>query len=222
MVRAAWDGAGDADAVVHVVDAAAFNDDDPITKRLAEQQRKATLVLNKADIAKKEDLLETARHYSLAGPYADVFMISAATGSGVEDLAAFLAKAMPKGPWLFPEDQVSDAPQLMLAAEITREKLMLRLHDELPYQATVETEQWKEMKDGSARLEQTIYVARDSQKKIAIGAGGETVKAIGAAARAEMEQVFDRRIHLFLFVKVRENWAEERARYTALGLDFDA
>jgi GTP-binding protein Era len=222
MVRAAWDGAGDADAVVHLVDASALNDDDPITARLTEQKRKAILVLNKVDIAKKAELLETARHYSTIGPYTDVFMISASGGSGVEDLANHLVTLMPKGPWLFPEDQASDAPQRVLAAEITREKMMLRLHDELPYEATVETESWKDQSDGSTRIEQTIYVARESQKKIAIGAGGAAIKAIGAAASEELEHVLGRRVHLFLFVKVSSNWAEDRARFRALGLNYDA
>jgi GTP-binding protein Era len=149
-------------------------------------------------------------------------MISAETGSGVEDLAEHLAKHMPVGPWLFPDDQASDAPMRVLAAEITREKMMLRLHDELPYESTVETDSWKDQKDGSVRIEQTIFVARESQKKIAIGAGGAAVKQIGSAAREELERLLEKRVHLFLFVKVRENWADERARYDALGLNWYA
>jgi GTP-binding protein Era len=222
MVRAAWTGAGDADAIVHLVDANAFNDADPITERLKELGKKAILALNKVDIAAKEALLETARRYSIEGPYTDVFMISAAKGSGVEDLVAYLAKHAPLGPWLFPEDQASDAPSATLAAEVTREKLMLRLHDELPYEATVEPESWKQKRDGSVEIHQTVFVARDSQKKIAIGENGGTIKAIGTAARKELESVFERRVHLFLHVKVRENWADERARYDALGLDWNA
>jgi GTPase len=222
MVRAAWDGAGDADAVVHLVDAAAFNNADPITERLKQHGRKTILALNKVDIADKGDLLKVAERYGADGPYTDVFMVSAATGSGVDDLAEHLAKHMPEGPWLFPEDQASDAPMRVLAAEITREKMMLRLHDELPYESTVETESWKEQKDGSVRIEQTIFVARDSQKKIAIGANGAAVKQIGSAAREELERLLEKRVHLFLFVKVRENWADERARYDALGLNWDA
>lgn len=222
MVQAAWTGAADADAVVHLVDASAFNDRDPITARLKELGKTAILALNKVDIAAKEDLLETAKRYAIEGPYPDVFMVSAQTGSGVEDLVAHLSKHAPPGPWLFPEEQASDAPSATLAAEITREKLMLRLHDELPYEATVEPESWKAQADGSVQIHQTIFVARDSQKKIAIGENGGTVKAIGMAARKELESVFDRRVHLFLHVKVRENWADERARYEALGLDWNA
>lgn len=222
MVRAAWDGAGDADAVVHLLDAARAGDDDPIAQRLKEHGRKAILALNKVDIVDKGDLLDAARRYSADGPYTDVFMISAETGSGVEDLAEHLAKQMPEGPWLFPDDQASDVPVRVLAAEVTREKMMLRLHDELPYQSTVETESWKEQKDGSVRIEQTIFVATENQKKITIGAGGAAIKQIGSAAREDLERVLERRVHLFLFVKVRENWADERARYDALGLNWDA
>jgi GTPase len=222
MVQAAWTGAGDADAIVHLVDPSALNDADPITARLTEQGKRAILALNKVDIADKGDLLETAHRYSVEGPYSDVFMVSATTGSGVEDLVAYLASKAPVGPWLFDPDQASDAPSATLAAEITREKLMLRLHDELPYEATVEPESWKERGDGSVEIHQTIFVARESQKKIAIGADGGTVKAIGTAARKEMEDVFDRRVHLFLHVKVRENWADERSRFNALGLNWDA
>jgi GTP-binding protein Era len=222
MVQAAWTGAGDADAIVHLVDPTALNDGDPITVRLKEQGKTAILALNKVDIANKTDLLDTARRYSLEGPYTDVFMVSATTGNGVEDLVAFLSSKAPVGPWLFGEDQASDAPSATLAAEITREKLMLRLHDELPYEATVEPESWKERGDGSVEIHQTIFVARESQKKIAIGADGGTVKAIGTSARKELEDVFDRRVHLFLHVRVRENWADERARFNALGLNWDA
>ena len=167
-------------------------------------------------------LLAMVQELTASGLYTDVFMISALNGDGVEDLAKRLAERAPLGPWLFPEDQAMDAPARVLAAEITREKMILRLHDELPYEATVETESWKKRKDGSARVEQTIFVARESQRKIAIGEGGRVVKAIGQDARKEMEEAFDRRIHLFLHVKVRANWSEERARYSAMGLDFDA
>jgi GTP-binding protein Era len=166
-------------------------------------------------------LLAVAETLSASGAYSDVFMISALKGDGVEDLAAHLAARAPIGPWLFPADQVSDAPARLLAAEITREKMMLRLHDELPYEASVETESWQERKDGSARVEQTIFVTRESQKKIAIGENGAVIKAIGQDARRELEQLLEKRIHLFLHVKVRETWSEERARFTAIGLDWD-
>ncbi len=223
MVRAAWTGASDADAVVHLVDAnTARGKDDAIRMRLIEENRKAVLAFNKVDLVEKPVLLALTQTFASDGPYTDVFMVSASSGVGVEDLAAHLVKAAPVGPWLFPEDQASDAPARLLASEVTREKLMLRLHDELPYEATVETESWQERKDGSVRIDQTIYVARDSQKKIAIGEGGAVVKAIGAAARKELEHALERRVHLFLNVKVRENWAEERARFEAMGLDWES
>jgi GTP-binding protein Era len=222
MVRAAWTGASDADVIVHLVDAhTARGLDDAIRTRLIEEKRKVVLALNKVDLVEKPVLLALTQTYTADGPYTDVFMISASSGKGVDDLADHLAEHAPAGPWLFPEDQASDAPARILAAEITREKLMLRLHDELPYDATVETESWQERKDGSVRIDQTIYVARDSQKKIAIGEGGQVVKAIGAAARKELEHALDRRVHLFLNVKVRENWAEERARFEAIGLEWE-
>ncbi|HWA21724.1 MAG TPA: GTPase Era [Caulobacterales bacterium] len=222
MVRAAWTGASDADVIVHLVDAhTARGLDDAIRTRLIEEKRKVVLAFNKVDLVEKPVLLALTQTYTADGPYTDVFMISANSGKGVDDLADHLADRAPVGPWLFPEDQASDAPARILAAEITREKLMLRLHDELPYDATVETESWQEHKDGSVRIDQTIYVARDSQKKIAIGEGGQVVKAIGAAARKELEHALDRRVHLFLNVKVRENWAEERARYEAIGLEWE-
>jgi GTP-binding protein Era len=223
MVRAAWTGAADADSVVHLVDVntAKQPENNTIRARLIEEGRKAALVFNKVDLVEKLALLELAQSYTADGPYTDVFMISATTGAGVEDLAKYLVKNAPLGPWLFPEDQASDAPARLLAAEVTREKLMLRLHDELPYQATVETESWQDRKDGSVRIEQTIYVARDSQRKIAIGESGSVVKAIGQAARKDLEHMLERRVHLFLNVKVRENWAEERARYEAIGLDWE-
>jgi GTP-binding protein Era len=224
MVRAAWAGAGDADIIVHVVDARAPQAEDTarIVAGLKGAGRQAVLALNKIDQIARPALLAIAEELTASGAYSDVFMISALKGDGVEDLAAHLAVRAPPGPWLFPEDQAADAPLRVLAAEITREKMMLRLHDELPYEATVETESWQERKDGSARVEQTIYVVRESQKKIAIGEGGRVIKAIGQEARKDLEAMLGRRVHLFLQVKVRENWSEERARYTAMGLDFDA
>jgi GTP-binding protein Era len=148
-------------------------------------------------------------------------MVSAKTGSGLKELAKALAAAMPEGPWMYPEDQVADLPSRMLAAEITREKVFLRLHEELPYQSTVETERWEERKDGSVRIDQILYVARDGHKGIALGKGGATLKAIGQAARAEMIEAFERPVHLFLHVKVRETWADDRARFREMGLEWD-
>ncbi|NWG53709.1 MAG: GTPase Era [Hydrogenophilaceae bacterium] len=238
MVRAAWGALDGADAIAHVVDAAAAArvasgegtgadakaqaDAETIRTTLKKAGKTAILVLNKVDAMPRAALLGLAQKLSAEGVYDDVFMISALTGDGVEDLATRLAALAPEGPWLFPEDQIADAPARVLAAETTREKLMLRLHDELPYETTVETETWEERKDGSVRIEQTIYVARESQRKIAIGEKGQTVKAIGEAARKELEATLGRRVHLFLHVKLRENWSEERARYRALGLDYDA
>lgn len=235
MVRAAWGALEDADAIVHVVDAAshakaapsaadrrAMEDTQRIVARLQEANAKALLVLNKVDAMPREALLGLSRSLFDSGVYTDVFMISALRGDGVEDLARALAARAPEGPWLFPEDQAADAPARLRAAEITREQLMLRLHDELPYEATVETEAWLARKDGSIRIEQTIYVARESQRKIAIGEGGQTIKAIGQAARAEIAKMLGAPAHLFLHVKVRENWSEERARFEAIGLDWEA
>lgn len=238
MVRAAWASLDGADAIVHVVDAASYArtlaggasgadgharaDVERIQARLVETKRTAILVLNKVDAMARPDLLTVARAFTETGLYADVFMISALTGDGVEDLAKKLAEAAPVGPWLFPEDQIADAPARVLAAETTREQLMLRLHEEIPYEATVETESWQARKDGSVRIDQTIFVARESQRKIVIGEKGQTIKAIGQAARKSLEETLGRRVHLFLHVKVREGWSEERARYAALGLDYDA
>jgi GTP-binding protein Era len=193
-----------------------------IVDTLKKTNRSAILALNKVDAMPRDALLGVAKELNETGVYSDVFMISALTGDGVEDLVKKLIDLSPPGPWLFPEDQVVDAPARVMAAEITREKLMLRLHQELPYQATVETESWQERKDGSVRIDQIIYVARESQRKIAIGEKAQTVKAIGEAARKDLERILDRRVHLFLHVKVRENWADERARYAALGLEWEA
>jgi GTP-binding protein Era len=236
MVAAAWSALEGADAIVHIVDAAAHardgagggadaravEDTARIAAKLQDLQLASILVLNKVDEVARPALLKLTSELVEQGIYTDVFMISAKTGDGVEDLARTLAERAPEGPWLFPEDQTMDAPARVLAAEITREKAMLRLHDELPYEMTVETETWEERKDGSAKIDQTLYVARESQRKIAIGAKGATIKAIGEAARKEMEAAFDRRIHLFLHVKVREGWSEERALYQRLGLDWNA
>jgi GTP-binding protein Era len=228
MVAAAWAGTADADARVLLVDAARAAqrgiDDDTkgIISRLAETKRRAILALNKVDLVRRDILLGLADELFRSGVFEQVFMISALTGDGVTDLKRHLAAIVPSGPWLFPADQLSDAPERWLAAEVTREQVFLQLHDELPYAATVETESWQERPDGSARIEQVIYVQRPSQRAIVLGEAGRRIKAIGAKARAELEQMLDRRIHLFLFVKVRENWVEDPERYAALGLDYNA
>lgn len=235
MVAAAWSALDGADAIVHVVDAVAHagagkkgadgrsvEDSAAIAAKLREMELSSILALNKVDAVARPVLLEMTAKLVEQGFYTDVFMIAAKKSDGVEDIARTLAERAPQGPWLFPEDQTMDAPARVLAAEITREKAMQRLHDELPYEMTVETETWEERKDGSAKIDQTIYVARESQRKIAIGAKGATVKAIGETARKEMEAAFDRRVHLFLHVKVREGWSEERALYRRLGLDYEA
>jgi GTP-binding protein Era len=228
MVAAAWAGVGDADRTVLLVDAARAAqrgvDDDTkaILDRLARTKRRAILALNKVDLVRRERLLGVADELFRSGVFEEVFMVSALIGDGVADLTRHLAENLPPGPWLFPADQLSDAQERWLAAEATREQVFLQLHDELPYAATVETESWEERRDGSARIEQVIYVQRPSQRAIVLGEGGRRIKAIGARARAELEQMFDRRIHLFLFVKVRENWVEDPERYAALGLDYNA
>ena len=230
MVAAAWDGATDADIIVHVVDAAAqskgsgrsVEDVDRVIEGLRTHELRAVLVLNKIDLLRREELLAIAQALHESGVYDEVFMISASRGDRIEDLAANLASAVPESPFLYPEDQIADLPERLLAAEITREKLYLRVHDELPYALTVETESWKTLKDGSIRIEQTIYVEREAHKPIILGKNGQTVKWVGKAAREELERDLNCKIHLFLFVKVRPNWGEDRARFSALGLDFDA
>ena len=236
MVRAAWSHADEADSIVHLVDAAAqaqaangtadaadrasAEDVERILERLKASGQRAILALNKVDSMPREALLGVTQALFDAGVYDRAFMISAKRGDGVEDLAAHLAKLARPGPWHYPADQIADAPVRVMAAEITREKLMLRLHEELPYETTVETESYVERKDGSVRIEQTVFVTRESQRKIAIGEGGQTLKAIGRAARLELQEILDRPVHLFVHVKVREGWAEERARFNALGLDY--
>jgi GTPase len=228
MVAAAWAGAADADAAVLLVDAARAaqrgidQDTKGIVDRLAANKRRAILALNKVDLVRRDTLLGLADELFRSGVFEQVFMVSALTGDGVEDLKRHLAMTVPLGPWLFPADQLSDAPERWLAAEVTREQVFLQLHDELPYAATVETESWQERPDGSARIEQVIYVQRTSQRAIVLGEGGRRIKAIGARARAELEQMLDRRVHLFLFVKVREHWVDDPERYAALGLDYNA
>jgi GTP-binding protein Era len=223
MVAAAWAGAADADRVVLLVDAAHPDQADTarIIERLAASGRRAILALNKVDTVRRDTLLGVTDMLFRAGCFDDVFMISALTGDGIADLKRHLAAAMPPGPWLFPEDQLSDAPERWLAAEITREQVFLQLHDELPYAASVETESWEERRDGSVRIDQVVYVRRATQRAIVLGDKGSRIKTIGARARIELEHLLERRVHLFLFVKVRENWIEDPERYAALGLDYN-
>jgi GTP-binding protein Era len=223
MVAAAWAGAADADQTVLLVDAARPADPDTrrIVDRLAASGRRAILALNKIDLVRRDTLLQVTDTLFRAGCFDHVFMISGLKGDGVEDLQLHLASVMPPGPWLFPEDQLSDAPERWLAAEITREQVFLQLHDELPYAAAVETEAWEDRADGSVRIDQVIYVRRVGQKAIMLGDKGQRIKTIGARARAELALMLDRRVHLFLFVKVRENWIEDPERYAALGLDYN-
>ncbi|WP_442756393.1 GTPase Era [Methylocystis sp. JAN1] len=222
MVASALSGAADADVIALLVDARKGLDEEveAILKQLAETKAPKILVLNKVDIVAREKLLALTAKLNEQATFEETFMVSALTGDGVSDLLRALGKRMKPGPWLYPEDQLSDAPLRLLAAEITREQIYERLHDELPYQSTVETDSWTNQKDGSARIEQTIYVARDGQKKIVIGEGGKTIKAIGQAARREIAEAAEQPVHLFLFVKVRENWAEDPERYREMRLDF--
>lgn len=224
MVAAAWSGAGDADIIVVLVDAARRVSDDTrrIIEGLDKSGRKAILALNKIDLVRRQSLLAIAAELNGSGVFTDTFMISSTTGDGVEDLMDTIVARLPEGPWLYPEDQVSDMPERLLAAEITREKLFLQLHEELPYALTVETEEWENFRDGSVRIRQVIYVERDSQKAIVLGSGGRRIKSVGAAAREELEQILDRKVHLFIYVKVREKWGEDRERYRDWGLDYEA
>ena len=222
MVASALSGAADADVIALLVDARKGLDEevDAILAQLADNKTPKILVLNKVDIIAREKLLALATELNARGAFEKTFMVSALTGDGVGDLRKALARRMKPSPWLYPEDQLSDAPLRLLAAEITREKIYDRLHDELPYQSTVETDSWTQQKDGSARIEQTIFVARDGQKRIVIGEGGRTIKAIGQAARLEIAEAAEQPVHLFLFVKVRENWADDPERYREMRLEF--
>jgi GTPase len=222
MVAAAWSGVEDADIVVLLVDAARGDDDETrtIVARLKSAGRRAVLALNKIDLVERRSLLEIVRRYAEDGIFDPVFMLSGLTGDGVDDLKTHLARTLPEGPWLFPEDQLSDLPQRLIAAEVTREQIFLQLHQELPYNSTVETEAWEERADGSVKIEQTILVMRPGQKAIVLGEGGRQIKRIGERARAELERMLDRRVHLFLFVRVKEGWTEDRERYEAMGLDY--
>ncbi|KPN63990.1 GTP-binding protein Era [Aliiroseovarius crassostreae] len=224
MVAAAWGGAADADIVVLLVEAhrGVTEGVEKILEGLEEiaQGRTVALAINKIDKVKSEVLLALTQDLNERYDFAETFMISAEKGHGVVALREWLAGALPDGPWLYPEDQIADLPMRMIAAEMTREKLTLRLHQELPYQMTVETENWEERKDGSARVDQVIYVMRDGHKGIVLGKRGETIKAVSQAARAELEEFMGRKVHLFLQVKVRPNWLEEKERYSEMGLDF--
>jgi len=222
MVASAFSGAADADVVALLVDARKGVDEEvaAILARIGELRAPKLLVLNKIDLIPRERLLALAADVNARAAFDETFMISALNGDGVPKLLEKLAETMKPSPWLYPEDQLSDAPLRILASEITREKLFERLHDELPYQSTVETDSWTNQKDGSARIEQTIFVSREGQKKIVIGEGGKTIKAIGQAARREIEEAAEQRAHLFLFVKVRENWLDDPERYREMRLDF--
>ena len=232
MVASAWAGAQEADALLLIVDAADLGGNSPASRDTAcileglkagqdeTKGIKKALVLNKIDGMKRTGLLPLVDKFHAEGVFEDIFLVSALKGDGVADVASWVAARMPEGPWLYPEDQAADIPSRLLAAEVTREKLYLRLHDELPYASAVETEKWEERKDGSVRIDQVIYVQREGQKAIALGKGGQTIKAIGALAREELEKLFGRRVHLFLFVKVREDWAESSEHYREIGLSF--
>jgi GTPase len=222
MVSTAWAGAHDADIVGVLIDAKRGIDDEAsaLLDGLATVPQRKALLLNKVDVAEKPALLGLAQTANGRANFCATFMISALTGDGVADFKRWLAAEVPPGPWHYPEDQITDAPLRQLAAEITREKLYLRLHQELPYQSTVETASWQERSDGSVRIEQTIYVERESQRKIVLGKGGQTIKAIGAEARREIAEVIEQPVHLFLFVKVREGWGDDPERYREMGLEF--
>lgn len=222
MVTTAWTGAHDADLVGVLIDARRGLDEEvsALLDRVGDVRHGRFLVLNKIDLVAKPALLALAQAANQRASFETTFMISALRSDGVADMRRWLAARVPVGPWHYPEDQVSDAPLRQLAAEITREKLYLRLHQELPYHSTVETVDWKELKDGSARIEQTIYVERESQRKIVLGKGGQTIKAIGSEARREIADAIEAKVHLMLFVKVRENWGDDPERYREIGLEF--
>lgn len=221
MVEAAWSGAHDADVVLCIIDSRAgiTEDVERIVKKLAEDRPKTVLVLNKIDLLRREALLDLAAKLNAKYGFLETFMISAATGDGVDRLKQQLALLMPQGPWLYPEDQIADVPMRLIASEITRERIYERLHQELPYASTVETERWEERQDGSVRIDQVIFVERESQRKIVLGKGGQTIKEIGKQAREELSGMLERKVHLFLFVKVRQNWASDPERLRAMGLE---
>ncbi len=222
MVTTAWTGAHDADIVALMIDAKRGIDEETnaILGKLGNVAGRRLLILNKVDLVAKPGLLALAQEANGQVPFAATFMVSALSGDGIGDLKAWLAANAPEGPWHYPEDQISDAPLRSLAAEITREQVFNRLHQELPYRSTVETDAWKELRDGAVRIEQTIYVERESQRKIVLGKGGASIKAIGAAARAEIAKIIEQPVHLFLFVKVREGWGDDPERFREMGLEF--
>lgn len=222
MVEAAWSGAGDADTIVLVIDANRGIEEDVenIFKQLSKQSRKCILVLNKIDLLPREKLLELAQRCNQGFPFDATFMISALNGDGINDLRTHLAGLMPVSPWHYPDDQIADVSVRQMAAEITREKVFLRLHQELPYASTVETTRWKKLRDGSIRIEQEIFVERKSQRVIVLGEKGRTIKKIGELARAEIQESLGIKAHLFLFVKVREKWTQDPERYSEMGLNF--
>jgi GTP-binding protein Era len=225
MVAAAWSGAGDADRIVLLADATKKRidaDTRAIMAGLKKSGRKAICAINKVDAVKHESLLKLAAELNAAFPFERIFMISAETGDGVEDLMAEVVAHLPEGPYHFPEDQLTDLPARLLAAEVTREHLFRQLHDEVPYALTVETEAWEEFKDGSAKVSQVIYLTRDSHKAIVIGKGGSRIKQVRETAQRELEEMLERKLHLFLFVKVRENWQDDPERYREMGLDFES
>ena len=224
MVASAWDGAGDADIVVLVVDAKKGFDDETraIVKGLKNKKTPAVLLINKIDLVKKDRLLALSRALNDEYPFTETFFVSAATGKNLEEFYRYLAAQLPESPWYYPEEQMSDMPLKLLAAEVVREKLFLFLQQELPYALTVEPELWERRDDGSIRAEITVYVERDGQKMIVLGKGGAMIKRIGQSARKELEEMLETRVHLFLFVKVRENWQEDAGRYNIWGLDFRA
>ena len=222
MVASAWEGAREADIVLCLIDAerGIGEHEEAMLKAAGQLPHKKALVLNKIDTVERSSLLALSQKANELAGFEQTFMISALKGDGCEDLLDWLAGKMPQGPWLYPEDEISDVPMRQLAAEITREKLYLRLHEEIPYASHVETEAWTEQKDGSVRIEQAIYVERASQKKIVIGKNGSAIKAVSMAARKELAEILERPVHLFLFVKVRENWGDDPARYREMGLEF--
>jgi GTP-binding protein Era len=222
MVAAAWSGAGDADLVALVVDATRGMDEETvlIAKRLGTEKAKKLLIINKIDLVKRDTLLGLVAEANALTPFERTFMVSASKGDGVADVRDYIAGAVTEGPWLFPADELSDLSDRVMAAEVTREKMFLKLHDELPYQSTVETDSWKELADGSVRVEQTAFVERESQRKIVLGEGGSMIKAISMAARKEISDSLGKPVHLFLHVKVRGDWENDPERYRTMGLEF--
>ena len=222
MVTTAWSGAKDADIVLVLVDAAKGLDEETeeVFASLSKVKQEKILVINKVDSVPRPSLLDLTKKLNEGQTFSETFMISALKGTGCDDLLDYMAKKLPEGPWYYPEDQISDMPMRQLAAEITREKLYMRLHNELPYASTVETESWEERPDGSVKINQIIYVEREGQKKIVLGTKGETIKAIGQAARKELMEILEQKVHLFLFVKVRDHWSDDPERYREMGLDY--